>query len=156
MKVNVTAARDLSCLLFSAGLSQTIQLSVTTMTAILTLSECDSGRSECDDGRSECDDGRCDCEGGSKCDGGRSKCDGGRSVMVGVNVLVEDVTVMVGGVSGDVADVYNVLCLPVPRFGMHEDYDYYVNCKLRQRNMGLFTADQVGGNSLSGGCHMWA
>ena len=88
--------------------------------------------------------------------GGASVMVGGVSVMVGVNVLVGDVTVMVGGVSGDVADVYNVLCLPVPRFGMHEDYDYYVNCKLRQRNMGLFTADQVGGNSLSGGCHMWA
>lgn len=44
---------------------------------------------------------------------------------------------MVGGVC-DVADVY------MYRFGMHEDYDYYVNCKLRKRNMGLFTADQVG------------
>ena len=74
--------------------------------------------------------------------------------------MVGGVSVMMGGVwverVSDVADVYNVLGLPVPRFGMHEDYDYYVNCKLRQRNMGLFTADQVGGNSLSGGCHMWA
>ena len=25
---------------------------------------------------------------------------------------------------------------------MHEDYDYYFRCKIRQRNMGLFTADQ--------------
>ena len=46
--------------------------------------------------------------------GGASVMVGGVSVMVGVNVLVEDVTVMVGGVSGDVADVYNVLCLPAP------------------------------------------
>ena len=36
-----------------------------------------------------------------------------------------------------------MFCLSPYRFGMHEDYDYYVNCKLRQRNMGLFTADQV-------------
>lgn len=28
------------------------------------------------------------------------------------------------------------------RFGMHEDYDYYMNCKYRYRNFGLFTADQ--------------
>ena len=48
MKANVTAARDLSCLVFSAGPSQTTQLSVTTMIAIQTLSECDGGRSECD------------------------------------------------------------------------------------------------------------
>ena len=48
VKANVTAARDLSCLVFSAGLSQTTQLSVTTMIAIQTLSECDGGRSECD------------------------------------------------------------------------------------------------------------
>ena len=27
-------------------------------------------------------------------------------------------------------------------FGMHESFDYYLNCRLRQRNMGLFTADQ--------------
>ena len=79
MKANVTAARYLSCLVFSAGLSQTTQLSVTTMTAIQTLSECDGGRSECDDGRSECD-------GWSECD------DGGASVMVG------GASVMVGGV----------------------------------------------------------
>lgn len=26
---------------------------------------------------------------------------------------------------------------------MHEDYDYYTNCKYRNRNKGLFTADQV-------------
>ena len=26
---------------------------------------------------------------------------------------------------------------------MNEDYDYYVNCKYRKRNYGLFTADQV-------------
>jgi hypothetical protein len=28
------------------------------------------------------------------------------------------------------------------RFGMHEDYDYYMNCKYRKRNKGLFTADR--------------
>ena len=26
---------------------------------------------------------------------------------------------------------------------MHEDYDYYMDCKYRDRNKGLFTADQV-------------
>ena len=26
---------------------------------------------------------------------------------------------------------------------MHESFDYYLDCRLRQRNMGLFTADQV-------------
>jgi hypothetical protein len=26
---------------------------------------------------------------------------------------------------------------------MHENYDYYGQCRLRQRNKGLFTADQV-------------
>ena len=29
------------------------------------------------------------------------------------------------------------------RFGMHEDYSYYKDCKYRNRNKGLFTADQV-------------
>ena len=44
---------------------------------------------------------------------------------------------------GDRSDGF-VSTSPGPlRFGMHEDYDYYVNCKLRYRNMGLFTADQV-------------
>lgn len=28
------------------------------------------------------------------------------------------------------------------RFGMHEDHDYYTNCKYRNRNKGLFTADR--------------
>eukprot|EP00056_Hartaetosiga_gracilis_P013768 m.231079 g.231079 ORF g.231079 m.231079 type:complete len:1329 (-) comp13895_c4_seq1:92-4078(-) len=28
------------------------------------------------------------------------------------------------------------------RYGMHEDYDYYTNCKHRYRNQGLFTADR--------------
>ena len=29
------------------------------------------------------------------------------------------------------------------RYGMHEDFDYYFNCKQRNRNGGLFLADQV-------------
>lgn len=34
------------------------------------------------------------------------------------------------------------------RFGMHEDYDYYMNCKYRFRNRGLFTADRnLNGNT---------
>ncbi|XP_020892365.1 protein DD3-3 [Exaiptasia diaphana] len=34
------------------------------------------------------------------------------------------------------------------RYGMHEDYDYYQNCKHRNRNLGLFLADQrLKGNS---------
>ena len=32
---------------------------------------------------------------------------------------------------------------------MNEDYDYYVNCKYRKRNYGLFTADQVSFEKLS-------
>lgn len=33
-------------------------------------------------------------------------------------------------------------CNKDTRFGMHENYDYYMNCKWRSRNNGLFTADQ--------------
>jgi len=34
------------------------------------------------------------------------------------------------------------------RFGMHEDYDYYTNCKYRYRNRGLFNADRnLNGNT---------
>eukprot|EP00730_Choanoeca_flexa_P007634 TRINITY_DN12364_c0_g1_i1.p1 TRINITY_DN12364_c0_g1~~TRINITY_DN12364_c0_g1_i1.p1 ORF type:complete len:1352 (+),score=367.27 TRINITY_DN12364_c0_g1_i1:132-4187(+) len=34
------------------------------------------------------------------------------------------------------------------RYGMHEDYDYYTNCRYRFRNRGLFTADRnVNGNT---------
>ena len=33
-------------------------------------------------------------------------------------------------------------------FGMHENYQYYLNCRLRERNMGLFTSDRnLNGNS---------
>jgi plastocyanin len=32
------------------------------------------------------------------------------------------------------------------KYGMHEDYDYYKMCEWRQRNKGLFTADQNVGN----------
>eukprot|EP00052_Salpingoeca_macrocollata_P011461 m.88360 g.88360 ORF g.88360 m.88360 type:complete len:1333 (+) comp18065_c0_seq1:247-4245(+) len=34
------------------------------------------------------------------------------------------------------------------RYGMHEDYDYYTNCRYRYRNRGLFTADRnLNGNT---------
>lgn len=34
------------------------------------------------------------------------------------------------------------------RYGMHEDFDYYMNCKYRFRNRGLFTADRnLNGNT---------
>lgn len=36
----------------------------------------------------------------------------------------------------------NYNCNTDLEFGMNEDYNYYVNCKNRQRNLGLFTADQ--------------
>ena len=36
-----------------------------------------------------------------------------------------------------------VIEFSLDRFGMHEDYDYYMDCKYRNRNKGLFTADQV-------------
>jgi hypothetical protein len=34
------------------------------------------------------------------------------------------------------------------RFGMNEDYAYYANCKQRERNKGLYLADQVSKNSI--------
>ncbi|XP_065065856.1 protein DD3-3-like [Rhopilema esculentum] len=36
----------------------------------------------------------------------------------------------------------NFNCNSDLRFGMHEDFDYYQECKRRQRNTGLFVADQ--------------
>ncbi|XP_078594983.1 protein DD3-3-like [Branchiostoma floridae x Branchiostoma japonicum] len=36
----------------------------------------------------------------------------------------------------------NYDCNRDKRYGMHETYDYHIKCRLRQRNMGLFTADQ--------------
>ncbi|XP_001628323.2 protein DD3-3 [Nematostella vectensis] len=42
----------------------------------------------------------------------------------------------------------NFDCNTDKRFGMHENYEYYTNCKYRNRNKGLFTADQkLRGNS---------
>lgn len=35
------------------------------------------------------------------------------------------------------------------RFGMHENFDYYILCRLRERNQGLFTADQNVGNTAT-------
>ncbi|KAJ8047707.1 Protein DD3-3 [Holothuria leucospilota] len=40
------------------------------------------------------------------------------------------------------SNCYNYNCNTDMRFGMHENFDYYLNCKLRARNQGLFTADQ--------------
>jgi len=46
------------------------------------------------------------------------------------------------------AQCENYNCNTDLRYGMHENFDYYQNCKKRQRNMGLFTADQkLKGNS---------
>ena len=41
------------------------------------------------------------------------------------------------------AQCENYNCNTDLRYGMNEDFDYYQNCKKRERNMGLFTADQV-------------
>ncbi|CAH1783889.1 unnamed protein product [Owenia fusiformis] len=46
------------------------------------------------------------------------------------------------------AQCENYDCNTDTRYGMNEDYDYYLNCKLRYRNKGLFTADQnLNGNN---------
>lgn len=37
---------------------------------------------------------------------------------------------------------YNYDCNTDIRYGMNENFDYYLNCKLRQRQQNLFTADQ--------------
>ena len=37
----------------------------------------------------------------------------------------------------------NYDCNMDTQYGMHENYEYYLKCKLRARNEGLFTADQV-------------
>ncbi len=37
----------------------------------------------------------------------------------------------------------NYDCNTDTQYGMHENYDYYLKCKMRERNQGLFTADQV-------------
>ena len=34
-------------------------------------------------------------------------------------------------------------CTTDEKYGMHEDYQSYAECLMRQRNKGLFTADQV-------------
>lgn len=39
-------------------------------------------------------------------------------------------------------DCYNYDCDTDVRFGRHESFDYYQNCKYRQRNKGLFTSSQ--------------
>jgi hypothetical protein len=40
------------------------------------------------------------------------------------------------------ANCQNFDCNNDVRYGMHETYDYYINCKYRKRNRGLFTADR--------------
>ena len=40
-------------------------------------------------------------------------------------------------------DCDNYNCNTDRRYGMHEDYDHYLECKMRTRNQGLFIADQV-------------
>lgn len=42
----------------------------------------------------------------------------------------------------------NYDCTTDTRYGMHEDFEYYQKCKMRQRNKGLFIADQVSKNHL--------
>ena len=37
----------------------------------------------------------------------------------------------------------NYDCNSDTQYGMHENFDYYQQCKMRQRNKGLFTADKV-------------
>ncbi|EDO26347.1 predicted protein, partial [Nematostella vectensis] len=37
---------------------------------------------------------------------------------------------------------YGGSILPIQWYGMHEDFDYYSQCKKRERNKGLFTIDQ--------------
>jgi len=39
-------------------------------------------------------------------------------------------------------DCRNKNCETDVKYGMHEDYTYYTKCKYRERNIGLFTADQ--------------
>eukprot|EP01114_Cavostelium_apophysatum_P000137 TRINITY_DN10142_c0_g1_i1.p1 TRINITY_DN10142_c0_g1~~TRINITY_DN10142_c0_g1_i1.p1 ORF type:complete len:601 (+),score=114.88 TRINITY_DN10142_c0_g1_i1:33-1835(+) len=46
------------------------------------------------------------------------------------------------------AQIDQTVSPPEPRYGMHESYSYYQNCKNRNRNMGLWTADRtIGGPS---------
>ncbi|XP_006822467.2 protein DD3-3-like [Saccoglossus kowalevskii] len=42
----------------------------------------------------------------------------------------------------DLNNCYGYDCNNDLEYGMQENYDYYNNCKLRERNQGLFTADQ--------------
>ena len=40
-------------------------------------------------------------------------------------------------------------CTSDLEYGMHEDIYYYANCRLRSRNKGLFTANQVSNRSMA-------
>jgi len=46
-------------------------------------------------------------------------------------------------IPSNLMDCDNDDCNTDKRYGMHENYDYYLACKMRSRNQGLFTADQV-------------
>ncbi|XP_076811117.1 protein DD3-3-like [Clavelina lepadiformis] len=47
------------------------------------------------------------------------------------------------------AQCENLDCNEDRRYGMHEDYFYYADCKLRSRNKGLYTADRNVGSSAT-------
>ena len=49
----------------------------------------------------------------------------------------------------DSADCSNQDCNTDLKYGMHEDYNNYRACALRNRNQNLFTADQVSANAFS-------
>ncbi|XP_032219709.1 protein DD3-3 isoform X2 [Nematostella vectensis] len=55
--------------------------------------------------------------------------------------LVRDGTTITT-IPDDPANCYKFDCNKDLRYGMHEDFDYYSQCKKRERNKGLFTIDQ--------------
>eukprot|EP00042_Codosiga_hollandica_P057950 m.867356 g.867356 ORF g.867356 m.867356 type:complete len:1326 (+) comp59728_c0_seq2:80-4057(+) len=73
------------------------------------------------------------------CGNGYNKCDLVVQVMCGPNVRDGATTTTIPEQPSNCA---NNDCNNDDRFGMHEDYDYYMNCKYRSRNAGLFTADR--------------
>ncbi|KAK3753992.1 hypothetical protein QZH41_009267, partial [Actinostola sp. cb2023] len=62
--------------------------------------------------------------------------------------LRDGTTYQQGTIPEDPKKCYNQDCNSDVRYGMHEDFQYYSRCKTRERNMGLYTADQrLRGNS---------